>query len=538
MYLPTILVGVLAGQAAVGLFGAAHRIVMVFQTMLEVYFRNLFPTMSQAARTSAEHLARLLRNSMWLVMVPALALALATTLVAPTLISLIFGESYMQPGAIGVLAVLIWLIPILAWRRHSRNALITLNRQRDDWRCSLIGIVLLVSLIVPLTRIYGGLGSAWAMVVSELATAALAWWLVRRRLPNLEPPWRPEEPVSPSRLSINNEEAATGVSSRTSENELNPIFIVGAPRSGTSLLRVMLNRHPSIGLCDETYYFYYVYSRRSAFGDLSDPGVRRHLIDRYLTTHRIKRLGLDLDALSETLKREGDSYESFFVSLMRFYARNRGKKRYGEKTPQHALYIETLFEWYPGCQVIHLVRDPRDVVASLLRMPWASNNVLANARIWLSHNSSTDRCHHRDNYLLAHYERLVSNPEAELTRVCRFLGESYSSEMLVVDEPPAADEWWFQRAQRPLSTDRLGKWREELNSEQVALIEWAAGSHMRKLGYELDGQVASLATRTAALGDELLDSVRRRLFGLPYLWYHWLKPTQLAREEAWIDSRA
>ena len=112
LYLPTILVGVLASQAAVGLFGAAHRIVMAFEILLGVYFINLFPTMSQTSYKSVRDLPSLLNHSMHLVLWPSLVLALCTTFAAPNIIGMIFGEQYMREESIAVLAVLIWIIPI------------------------------------------------------------------------------------------------------------------------------------------------------------------------------------------------------------------------------------------------------------------------------------------------------------------------------------------------------------------------------------------------------------------------------------------
>ena len=321
----------------------------------------------------------------------------------------------------------------------------------------------------------------------------------------------------------------------TGNNKIDPIFIVGAPRSGTSLLRVILNRHPSIGLCDETYFFYYVYTRRDAFGDLSNPANRRHLIDRYLATRRIQRLDSDLQALTEGLMKEGGSYRSFFITLMRLYAAARGKVRYGEKTPQHALFAETLCEWYPKGKLIHLVRDPRDVVGSLLRMPWASNHAAANARIWSDCVQNAERCRQRDNYILVRYEDLVSDPHAELMRVCAFIGEEYCSAILVSDNQTPADMWWFQKAQEPLSGNEVGKWRQQLTGKQVALIEWVAGSYMRQFGYEPSGQTISLGGRSTEACAEFFESVFQKITRSPRLWYHWMQRTQLAKEEAWID---
>lgn len=185
MYLPTLMIGFLADQTSVGLYGAAHRIVMVFTAIMQVYFVNLFPIMSQASTDSAGQLTSLMHRSLRLLIWPSLVLALATSSAAATLISFVFGQQYAAPESVAVFSVLIWIIPVLAWRSHCRNALIAINRQREDLVCSLIGLALLIGFLIPSIHAYGAMGSAWVMVFSELATTILLWWRLRRHVPNL-----------------------------------------------------------------------------------------------------------------------------------------------------------------------------------------------------------------------------------------------------------------------------------------------------------------------------------------------------------------
>src|ERR1700722_144714 len=84
-----------------------------------------------------------------------------------------------------------------------------------------------------------------------------------------------------------------------------PVFIVGAPRSGTTLLRVTLNRHSQLAVCGETDYFRRVYARRYAFGDPGDPRNRERIVGAYLALEPVRRLGMDLGVLRESLMLEG-----------------------------------------------------------------------------------------------------------------------------------------------------------------------------------------------------------------------------------------
>lgn len=314
-----------------------------------------------------------------------------------------------------------------------------------------------------------------------------------------------------------------------------PIFIVGAPRSGTSLLRNLLNRHSRIALADETYFFYYVYNRRGSFGNLSDLSNRKRLVSRFLETTRIKTQGFDLPALRKTLEEGADSYEAFFDILLKTYASQQGKRRYGEKTPQHASESETLIRMFPDCKVIHLIRDPRDVVVSLKRMPWGDRSVVSNAKQWVACTRGALQIRRSQNYHQLHYEDLVTDPERSLGLICEFLGESFESGMLDPDSGQKAKAWWFERAQKAVSTERIEKWRDELSALEVGLIEWVTRPTMEKLGYESTGEIPGLLARFAALASYCFELSSKRILGIPRIWYHWFRPTQLAKEESWID---
>jgi polysaccharide transporter, PST family len=179
MYLPLILLGAVAGQSAAGTFAAGHRVVMVFQALLALYFINLFPTMSQAAQRSRAGLRSLLGRSMLVLVLPCLLLSLAVTLLAPLGVRIVLGAAPVWQATAASLAVLVWLIPALALRNHARYALTALGRQRADFVCSVAGIGLLLACFFPLTAALGGVGTAWAMLIAEVAATGMTWWVLR-----------------------------------------------------------------------------------------------------------------------------------------------------------------------------------------------------------------------------------------------------------------------------------------------------------------------------------------------------------------------
>jgi hypothetical protein len=311
-----------------------------------------------------------------------------------------------------------------------------------------------------------------------------------------------------------------------------PIFIVGGPRSGTTLMRNMLNRHPEIAICRETEFFHWVYQRRRNFGSLSDLRNRQSAVKQYLATQRVHRMRLDLQALEQTLLQEAVSYPAMFLSLMRFFAQAHGKRRCGEKTPHNGLIVEMLYQWYPDAVVIHMLRDPRDAVASMLRMPWAPKNVVSNAYSWLRFNQGAWRSRNRGKYMQVRYEELVTQPEPQLKRICEFAGEDFSPAMLVPNWDPSAELFLFRRAEEPVTTERLGKWREELTPNQVGLIEWVVGNDMQTFGYETAAPAPGRLSIARELASAFRHGIGKRLEQFPAAWYYLIRSTSLVKEEA------
>lgn len=314
-----------------------------------------------------------------------------------------------------------------------------------------------------------------------------------------------------------------------------PIFIVGAERSGTTLLRNMLNRHPAIAICNETHFDELVYSRRRAFGDLADPRKRHRLITEYLAADCLKRAELDLPALAAALMRDGAGYREFFASILRFYAAATKKVRAGEKTPHHAMFLETLCRWFPGALILHVLRDPRDVVASLMRMRWAPASVTANARRWARASLAAWQARHRPGYLLVRYETLVTEPEQELRRICAFAGEEYSSSMLNAGSAPDGSPPWFRRAHEPVTTERLEMWREQLTADDVALVEWAVGPQMEELGYRRVSSVTPRWRIAREASHYFFITALRHIGEFPAAWYSLTRSASIRKQEAAVQ---
>lgn len=309
-----------------------------------------------------------------------------------------------------------------------------------------------------------------------------------------------------------------------------PVFIVGAQRSGTTLLRTILNRHPGLAVCNETRFFGMIYRRRATFGDLAISERRARAADAYVSTNRVNQPGMDRRMLRARLLNEALTYPDFFACLLRTWADLQGKPVCGEKTPQHALHAGTICDWFPTCALIHIVRDPRDAVSSLMTMPWWNCSVRVCAGAWLKNNAAARSVSDRGNYLMVKYEDLVCRPEQELQRICSHTGLLFSSSMLECSDRNQLG-WWHNRAYQDVTTARVGVWRRQLQPWQVATVEQVAGEWMDEFGYPRCEPPASALVRARAMADALAETSFQKALHLPSLVSRFLWPANLAREE-------
>ena len=314
-----------------------------------------------------------------------------------------------------------------------------------------------------------------------------------------------------------------------------PVFIVGAPRSGTTLLRVILNRHSQLAMwAGESAFFRRLYDRRHAFGDPADLAARARIVDAYLAIHPVRRLGLDLPRLRTAMLRDGDSWPNLFAAMLAGCASQCGKPHAGEKTPAHALAVATLCEWFPGCSIIHIVRDPRAAVCSLSQMPFGTRSVFHGAHVWNAFNKAAAQIASRPNYLLVRYEDLIADTPAQLLRICSHIGLEFEVPML--HARPAEGESYptIRRAFESLTGARLNVWEAELMPWQIAVIESLTAPAMDTYGYSPTSAPPSRPDLAKAILEAGVEAAFQKLFRLPCAAFRYLQPTNLDAEERWI----
>lgn len=285
--------------------------------------------------------------------------------------------------------------------------------------------------------------------------------------------------------------------------------VVGCPRSGTTLLAVMLDSHPQIAMPPETAFL----PALQALAGKAQDDLRKEFF-ALLTTDRWgvsnwNDLGIDRYRYWRLLR----ALETFSITaglrvLYGMYADGLAKPLFGEKTPADTHCMPQIEAHLPEARFIHIVRDPRDVVLSLRRTT-AGQSVERTAQIWVdmvsaARASAASVAHYHE----LRYEDLVLQPEAELRKVCGFLNLDYSSHMLEYRAssarhvghlgdrllpdgramvPHALRARLHETLVQPLRKDRVHGWRQQLTPSDRAKIEAITAPLMQEVGYDVTG---------------------------------------------------
>ena len=280
-----------------------------------------------------------------------------------------------------------------------------------------------------------------------------------------------------------------------------PVFVIGCPRSGTTLLTLMLSSHSRIAIPPETRFLLPLFRRRREFGDLTQRRNRRRLARAVVRRRgtKFRHLGLDAAQVRKDIVTGPPTIGSALAAPYRRYAVDRGKARWGDKRPSYFRNVALIRALFPDAQVVHLVRDPRDCVGSLKRVRWWRHGTVGAVATWV-HAVDCARDAQRllpgGAFHELRYEDLVAEPRAELQRLCDFLGEDFEDAMLAPQAeaarlPARQRTGWHKETQGDVGTRRVGAYAGVLDANEVALVEAVAGTRMRRYGYELTSGVPS-----------------------------------------------
>ncbi|GBF33419.1 sulfotransferase domain superfamily [Desulfocucumis palustris] len=254
-----------------------------------------------------------------------------------------------------------------------------------------------------------------------------------------------------------------------------PIFVGGEGRSGTTLMRVILDSHPNICCGPETHFFI----------DGKMEFWCKHITETY-----INRILEYYDNPYETMAR---CFGKILSSFHRPYMKRKNKVRWADKTPYNIYSIDFLNTAFPDMQFIHVIRDGRDVAASMLSMPWGPKNIGEIATNWRSCiiiGRKFGTAH--KNYLEVKYEDLIYSFKPTLMNVFNFLGEPWSEDVLNYHlyEHDLGNKYSGEssadQVTKEIYSHQIGRWKKELTKEQVDEFIAIAGNGLLAAGYKID----------------------------------------------------
>ena len=275
-----------------------------------------------------------------------------------------------------------------------------------------------------------------------------------------------------------------------------PIFIAGVARSGTTLLRYMLCSHPNLYVPPESNFIPRFFRKRPT-EPLSREHARRIVkqIGEYGTFWRDWReQRLDPDAFVDDLPTLTPA--SFIDALYSRYAHQYGAVRWGDKSTIYAGWIDLFVEMFPTCQIIQIIRDPRDVTASSLDAYSGARFFYMDpyyaARMWTKRISAGLEAGRRlpaDRYHEIRYEDLTQDPEGRVRALCEFLGEDFHPAMLAPQAEALKHYHRFgihQRVRGQVTTARAGRWRTDLSPADQRLVQRLTKDVLPGFGYPVE----------------------------------------------------
>jgi len=314
-----------------------------------------------------------------------------------------------------------------------------------------------------------------------------------------------------------------------------PVFVLGCGRSGTKFLyHTLLSGGGFAVYFAESNTFNLLGVR---FGNLARRANRRKLLDAYYKSNLFERTGLKPEEIDQPVMDGCRNAGDFLRIVMEAIARKQGMPRWAECTPLHLLNLPLIKKVVPDALIIHIIRDGRDVTASLHRIGWIrpfawdrSRALLAPATFWrwiVSKGRRYGKAMGND-YMEVHYEDVVENPREALACIGKFIEQDLDYDRIQqvalgsVHDPNSS----FRGDGKEAEGNTIGRWKANFSAEQIRDIESIQGDLLKATGYPL-------ATPPEKLRPSLSVRLMSFLYPLYFDFKFWLKSeTPLARMAA------
>jgi hypothetical protein len=284
-----------------------------------------------------------------------------------------------------------------------------------------------------------------------------------------------------------------------------PIFVVGTPRSGTTLTAKILGRHSEIFMPGETHFFDDIFAQRKELGNPSDPHVMDKIAEKLSTLYvrynepndqaRVDRTLFSDQTFIDALKSTCSSYEDVLSLFMESQLLSEGKTRWGNNAPRDIFNIHDILAFYPDAKIIICVRDIRDFLASY-RDRWKVipaehakrvkqiYHPILTSLLWKSSVRllpTIRKLVPDENCLIVKYENLVTFPERTVKAICSFIDERFEPRMLAVETHNSS----FSNSDSGIFSTSVNRWPDSLSKEEQAVAQFIGKKELHYLGYRL-----------------------------------------------------
>lgn len=278
-----------------------------------------------------------------------------------------------------------------------------------------------------------------------------------------------------------------------------PIMMIGAERSGTTLVMAMLGCHPRIAVPEVVWYYSRFRPYMHTFGDLNKEDNFRVLADEMVHGLKTAYWGMDVnprtivDEIVSSVRER--SFAGLYCAMFERFAREQGDKpRWGEKTPYNLFFVSPILEDFPNAQFIYITRDGRDASVDYMKSSFGPTNIFCAAEIWaMCQNAAKpwrEKLTPKGQWLDVKYERLVRKPVAVLQEIYEFLGEEYDPAMLEFHTTDLAKARSATHDHKPLghpvSDKYVGIYKDLLSMREQRIFASVAGRELKESGYESD----------------------------------------------------
>ena len=287
------------------------------------------------------------------------------------------------------------------------------------------------------------------------------------------------------------------------------VFVVGCPRSGTTLLQRMLNAHPQLAVANDTHFIIRIAQCEGLNAKMELTPNHVKSVYQYKRFHRFGLTKEQVIQAAQNVK----TYPEFISKLYKTYAQLQGKLYAGEKTPDYVKHITFLHKLVPKARFIHIIRDGREVALSTLQ--WSNRtkgpakldlwqkSPIAVCALWWSWQVESGLQQGRalgDNlYKEIHYQQLVSQPQQTMQQLARFLDLPYSPDMVDFHLGKTKSEQGLSAKSAWLPpTKGLRDYKTQMNSADLMLFESLTAPLLESLGYELSANSTNRTTDCAA----------------------------------------